>query len=121
MLLDEHWEAVEADLLRCYGVDLAGLLRGDLSLRRVRALVRGLPPGSALARGIDARAEWTVTDWLLAAVVDHVAVANWQRANHGAKHPNPAPRPVPRPGAAPQVRAPAPGVIARLRARTGRS
>ena len=108
MLLDEHWEAVEADLLRCYGVDLAGLLRGDLSLRRVRALVRGLPPGSALARGIDARAEWTVTDWLLAAVVDHVAVANWQRANHGAKHPNPAPRPVPRPGAAPQVRAPAP-------------
>jgi hypothetical protein len=34
--------------LRFYGVDLAGLWRGELSLRRLYVLVTNLPPGSAV-------------------------------------------------------------------------
>jgi hypothetical protein len=34
-------------MLRFYGVDLAGLWRGELSLRRLYVLVTNLPPGSA--------------------------------------------------------------------------
>ncbi|BCJ41677.1 hypothetical protein GCM10010168_53250 [Actinoplanes ianthinogenes] len=46
-LLRDHYDAVEADFQRFYGVDLGGLWRGELSLRRVSALVTNLPPESA--------------------------------------------------------------------------
>lgn len=45
-------------------------------------------------------AEWSVTDHLLAAVVDHLAVANWmfQCVNNGEDGDQPEfPKPVPRP------------------------
>ncbi|MDY2669768.1 hypothetical protein [Schaalia hyovaginalis] len=45
-LLHRRWEAIEADLLRVYGVDLLDLFRGRLTLRRLAVLVKGLPPGS---------------------------------------------------------------------------
>jgi hypothetical protein len=47
-LLRAHSDALEADLQRFYGVDLGDLWRGRLSLRRLSALVRYLPPGSAV-------------------------------------------------------------------------
>ncbi|MFJ7064543.1 hypothetical protein [Streptomyces sp. NPDC101115] len=46
-------------------------------------------------------AEWSITDHLLAAVVDHLAVANWmfQCVNTGEDDDQPEyPTPVPRPG-----------------------
>jgi hypothetical protein len=66
------------------------------------ALVRHLPPDSAFARARDAEAaQWTLTDHLLAAVVDHLAIANWMYASvnrdEDAEPPDP-PVPVPRPG-----------------------
>lgn len=39
---------MEADLQRFYGVDLRGLWRGELSIRRLSVLVQYLPPGSAV-------------------------------------------------------------------------
>ncbi|MFF2570176.1 hypothetical protein [Streptomyces sp. NPDC058084] len=46
-------------------------------------------------------AEWSVTDHLLAAAVDHLAVANWMFAavNTGEDDDQPEPpKPIPRPG-----------------------
>ncbi|MFF5975766.1 hypothetical protein ACFY7C_30095 [Streptomyces sp. NPDC012769] len=46
-------------------------------------------------------AEWSLTDHLLAAVVDHLAVSNWmfQCVNTGEDDEQPEyPKPVPRPG-----------------------
>lgn len=42
-------------------------------------------------------AEWLITDYLLARVADHLAVANWQRSEDGSKGVN-APKPTYRPG-----------------------
>lgn len=44
-------------------------------------------------------AHWTVTDFLLAEIIDLLAAANWQRANAGAKTPSPKPDRMYRPSA----------------------
>ena len=65
--------------------------------------------------------DWTSTDHLIATVVDVLAIANWQRANSGAKHPSAPPKPLPRPGdAKPMPRYPSGDRLKRLRARAGR-
>jgi hypothetical protein len=100
--LSEHHSAIEADLAHYYGADLLDLYRGTLSVRKLFALVSGLPQGSALHRALrgDA-ADWDTNDYLLAAVVDYLAVANWLfiQANSKKGTKNPFPEPVKRPGA----------------------
>lgn len=65
-------------------------------------LVEHLPRDSAFSRGLHGEeAQWGVTEHLLAAVVDQLAVANWMFAtvNVGEDaEPPPYPDPVPRPG-----------------------
>ncbi|MBP8535049.1 hypothetical protein [Streptomyces sp. MK37H] len=101
--MEEHAEALEADLLRYYGVDLLDWHREALSSRRLAVLVRHLPPDSAFVRAREGEAaEWGLTDHLLAAVVDHLAIANWMFASANRDEyadPPEAPAPVPRPGA----------------------
>lgn len=105
MLVEEHAEALEADLLRHYGVDLLDWHRGRLSSRRLAVLVRHMPRDSALARAVHGEAaEWAVTDHLLAAAVDHLAEANWMFATVNQDEdaePLEYPTPVPRPGGEP--------------------
>ncbi len=65
-------------------------------------LIKHLPRDSALQRELHGEAaEWSVTDHLLAAAVDHLAVSNWMfLCVNGAEdgdQPEP-PKPVPRPG-----------------------
>lgn len=82
--------------MRYYRIDLADLLTGALSWRRLGVLVRRLPPGSATERSQRGEAgEWGYVEHLLATVVDLLAGANWQRA--GDKKVK-APKPIPRPG-----------------------
>ncbi|WAP59827.1 hypothetical protein [Streptomyces sp. S465] len=101
--MEEHAEALEADLLRYYGVDLLDWHREELSSRRLAVLVRHLPPDSAFVRSREGEAaEWTLTDHLLAAAVDHLAIANWMFASVNRDEyadPPQTPVPVPRPGA----------------------
>ncbi|MER5887323.1 hypothetical protein ABT160_26190 [Streptomyces sp. NPDC001941] len=65
-------------------------------------LVKHLPRDAAVQRELHGEAaEWSVTDHLLAAVTDHLAVANWmfQCVNTGEDDDQPDyPTPVPRPG-----------------------
>ncbi|MGA4843793.1 hypothetical protein [Streptomyces sp. G45] len=101
--MEEHAEALEADLLRHYGVDLLDWHRGELSSRRLAVLVRHLPRDSAFRYAHEGEAaHWSLTDHLLAAVVDHLAIANWMFASVNRDEDEAAPeppRPVPRPGA----------------------
>ncbi|MGW0422609.1 hypothetical protein [Streptomyces sp. NPDC003015] len=70
----------------------------------MRVLVEHLPADSSYARAVHGeQADWTVTDHLLAAVVDHLAVANWMFATvHRDEDAEPAeyPEAVPRPSKA---------------------
>ncbi|MFD0370504.1 hypothetical protein [Streptomyces sp. NPDC127114] len=66
-------------------------------------LMKNLPRDGAVQRQIHGEAaEWSVTDHLLAATVDHLAVANWMfqmvNSDEDGDTPDP-PTPVPRPGA----------------------
>ncbi|MEU7025339.1 hypothetical protein ACF09L_09680 [Streptomyces sp. NPDC014779] len=67
-------------------------------------LVKNLPRDSAVQRELHGEAaEWSISDHLLAATVDHLAVANWMfqcvNSDEDGETPDP-PKPVPRPGVA---------------------
>ncbi|MFD3946880.1 hypothetical protein [Streptomyces sp. NPDC058579] len=66
-------------------------------------LIKHLPRDSAVQLELHGEAaEWSITDHLLAAAVDHLAVANWMFTcvNTGEDDDSPEPpKPVPRPGA----------------------
>ncbi|MGW6202712.1 hypothetical protein ACWF9B_03565 [Streptomyces sp. NPDC055089] len=83
-------------------MDLLDWHRGGLSSRRLALLIKHLPRDSATIRETDGEAaDWTVTDYLLAAVVDHLAAANWMFSvvnGDGESDPPDEPVPVPRPG-----------------------
>jgi hypothetical protein len=108
-LIEQHGEAVEADLA-FRGIDLRDLWRGDLTWRRLAVLVAALPPESATkAAARDAlspaqlaalptrsgHGPWSHTELLLAAIVDRLSMLLWQ---NGGKASAPRPEPIPRPG-----------------------
>jgi len=83
-------------------VDLLDWHRGRLTSRRLAVLIKHMPRDSAVTQELHGDgAEWTVTDYLLAAAVDHLAAANWMFASvntdEDSEPPEP-PTPVPRPG-----------------------
>ncbi|WP_030562781.1 hypothetical protein [Streptomyces aureocirculatus] len=83
-------------------MDLLDWYRGELSSRRLAVLVRHLPRDSAFRFAHEGEAaQWSLTDHLLAAVVDHLAVANWMFTSVNRDEDeaaSEAPQPVPRPG-----------------------
>ncbi|MGX1883546.1 hypothetical protein [Streptomyces sp. NPDC055287] len=105
MFVDEHAEALEADLLRHYGLDLLDWYRGSLTSRRLSVLLKHLPRDSAVARELHGEAaEWSVSDYLLATAVDQLAEANWMFATVNQDEDSERldfPTPVPRPGTEP--------------------
>lgn len=53
-LLEEHWDALDADFQRFYGLDLAAACWGpeEIGLRRLHVLIQHLPTDSALSRSM---------------------------------------------------------------------
>ncbi|QDY78505.1 hypothetical protein FQU76_20615 [Streptomyces qinzhouensis] len=84
--------------MRYYHLDLLDWHRGELSSRRLNALVKHLPRDSAVARAVNGEsADWSLTDYLLAAAVDQLAIANWLFTCVNSDDPPEQPEPVPRP------------------------
>ncbi|WP_171167508.1 hypothetical protein [Streptomyces sp. I05A-00742] len=83
-------------------MDVLDWHRGTLSSRRLTVLVKHLPRDSAVNRDLHGEAtDWGPAEHLLAAAVDHLAVANWMTATlHSDEDTEPLeyPEPVPRPG-----------------------
>lgn len=78
-LLEQHGEAVEADLERYYRRDLAEFFTGGLSARKLLVLVRHLPHDSATVQAmVQDGADWTRDTVLLAGIF---------RALAGEPHP----------------------------------
>lgn len=101
MFLAEHGEAVEADLLRFYRLDLAEVGTMRLSWRRLGVLIRQLPREAATVQAVSgAAARWGDVEHLLAGIFDAVQLHNWQyAAAHAPKGKRPPrPRPLARPG-----------------------
>ena len=69
-------------------------LGGALSYRQLAVILNNAPRDSAFGRAmLGEHADWTLTDHLLAIVIDHLAAANWQRGGGKSKRPKPIPRP----------------------------
>ncbi|MFD7339277.1 hypothetical protein ACFV98_25170 [Streptomyces violascens] len=91
-------------------MDLLDWHRGAVSSRRLAVLVKHLPRDSAVNRDLHGEAvEWDASTHLLAATVDHLAVANWMTAtiNSGEdadplEYPEGVPRPSLSMGTSPQ-------------------
>lgn len=77
-----------------YGSDLLGAMwRGEVTPRFVGVRAINLPPGSAVWRALGEGQAWTDGDYLLAAAVDALNGANWQRAGGKDEKPKPVMRP----------------------------
>lgn len=61
-------------------------------------LVEHLPREAATVQAQREESRWGDAEYLLAAIVDLLQGANWQRGNAGVKHPSAKPKPIPRPG-----------------------
>jgi hypothetical protein len=83
-------------------VDLLDYHRGTLSARRLRVLIEHLPREAALVRALHGEtADWGVTEHLLAATVDELALGNWLFVSANtpeSSDPPERPKPLPRPG-----------------------
>lgn len=93
----EHFEAVEADFQSHYGLDLRELLWGPspCGVRRVLALVNGLPPDGATVRySVYHGQQWSVTDELLAALIEEIDYGNRLYFSAHSKKNSQQPKPV---------------------------
>jgi hypothetical protein len=71
--MSEHFEAVEADFQRYYGLDLREVLWGEArsGVRRILSLVNGLPMEGATFRATVTKGRsWSTTDELLATLIE---------------------------------------------------
>mgnify|MGYP001148205467 CR=1 FL=1 len=76
------------------GIDLRTLGSRDLTYRRLSVLLHHSRPGSAFLRSLAGEdAEWSLTDHLLASVIDVLNAANWQRGGGKGSRPKPVSRP----------------------------
>lgn len=114
--LAEHAEAVEADLLSCYRIDLRDLWRGGLSYRRLWVLLKHLPADSWTQTALRDSADsdltelavperenqsfgpWALSNYQLAALTDEVAWLRFVVARTAGNKDYPEPKPQPRPG-----------------------
>lgn len=93
-LVREHGEALEFDLIRL-GLRLRDCPSPEFNWRDLFVVCRYLGRDSALyaAMNPDDDPSWSVTDYLLAMVVDHGAARLWQAAGGKGRRPQPVPRP----------------------------
>lgn len=96
----EHGEALEYDLMRMtrYTLDDLG---GALPERALLAFVRHLPLESATVAEVDDRGGWSMTQQLIARLIESVESLDWHfmcsRIPKGRSKP-PHPKPIARPG-----------------------
>lgn len=99
LLADEQKrEALEYDLL-ALGLRLDDLGTRRLSWRDLWVVVRQAPRSSAIVLATDPDSRWGLPEQLLAAAVDALRAANWQR---GRARRHEYPKPIPRPGVEPE-------------------
>ena len=105
-LLEEHGEAIEADLLReGYRLRWLDSPAQDFNWRDLFVLVKTTTRDSMLFRSMhgDDEAEWGLTEQLLAMSVDTQNVMVWMKTKDAQRNPpKNRPKPIPRPGVEPE-------------------
>jgi hypothetical protein len=90
-------DELSADFQRFYGVPDVHDVPMSLAAAWCAAMIR--QPESWTHRRLVPDWQWgMIVNQLLAAEVDALNVANWQRGNRGRRSASPRPKPIPRPG-----------------------
>lgn len=98
--IDEHRRAVAYDLLNL-GMRLRDFPSPDLTYGDMLVIIQHAPRSSAIARAVDPeRAEWSLSDYLLAQIADANAWLVWSKSKDAERNRN-RPKPIPRPGLEP--------------------
>ncbi|GHF38636.1 hypothetical protein GCM10010218_19780 [Streptomyces mashuensis] len=102
-MIQQYPDELEADLLEHFGIDLLGLWRGQLSLRRISVLIKALmgkAGRSALLAAFDESATWSVQEHLSARISDSLELANFffLKAHSSESQGLTPPDPIRRPG-----------------------
>lgn len=109
MILRDHYEAIEYDLLTI-GIDLADLWQGRMSWRRLGVILRNLPADSAYSTSVreattdeqweeiesevrEHHGRWSRSDFLLARTGDLIQHLIWMQTDRKTPPPEPLPRP----------------------------
>jgi hypothetical protein len=109
-LIEQHGEAIDADLQHHYRLSVADVITGRVTWRRFRGLLAGLP-AEGTAQWRHARRNpapdrkpvdppddwWTAERDLLASIIERLDVMLWRQTEDGHRGRN-APKPIPRPG-----------------------
>lgn len=69
------------------------MYRGEVTTRYVAVRAANLPPGAMVYHALGEEMAWTPGEYLMAAAIDALNGANWQRAQRGGKPPKPIDRP----------------------------
>ena len=91
-ILKDYGNATDFDLMTRCGVRLRNVPE-SIGWDGVLVFMNHAPRDGALARAYDNRAQWGVTDYLLAALVDEVNVLIYQLSGGKGKKPKPVKRP----------------------------
>lgn len=97
-LLVKAPDSLRADFQRFYGLDIDDVGHG-IRCRRAADLAAHLPPEACAWRMFDPRMEWTVTQWLLAAIADNTGFIGWTKTKDAARRNARWKGRLPRPGA----------------------
>ena len=84
-----HEAPLRADLQQFYGIDLDHAMEGRHTVRHVAALVAQMPQESRLAKAFNDDAVWSMTDVLLAVLVNRFNGFVWGMSDKRHRGPRP--------------------------------
>lgn len=84
VLLRHHRSDLRAALLRNYQVDLRAAL-AEKNLQDLADLTLAIPPGDPLWIAYGGPLAWSMEAHLIAAAIDQLRIANWQRTQDGQR------------------------------------
>lgn len=92
--MDEHFDALEADFERYYGLDLLDVYRGTLPAQKAANLAANLPAGALTWQVLEHPNAWTTGEYIAAAQVDALNWSNWIAGGGKGEKPKPMETPM---------------------------
>ena len=89
LVFDEYENQARADLQQYYGIDLDVAFGGAHTPMHIVTLIEQLPGDSRLHKAYDQDAGWTLTDVLLAALLNQFRMFVWGMSDKKTRGPKP--------------------------------
>ena len=88
-VFEDHEDELRADLQEYYGIDLERAMAGEHSASHIMVLTTQLPHTARLHKAYDKDAAWSLTDVLLASLLNQFRVFVWGLTPKNKRGPEP--------------------------------